>query len=80
MERSIYELLRDDESIVAWKVWTTADIAAVLEGRGYKASEKNLVLVANRLDVNILEDCNDEEWLVFENAIDECKEELEKEE
>ena len=79
MKRGIYEFLRDDETVVAWKVWTTDDIVAILEGKGYKASGENIELVANHLDVDILEDCNDEEWQVFENAIDKCKKELEKE-
>lgn len=76
MKKRYFEILSDDPEVVAWKVWTRADIKIMLGQEGYSATEENVDTVVQHLKtcyLNALEDCTDSEWAAITYAVQDCK-------
>lgn len=67
--------LEENPDVVAWKVWTKDDIRECLKEDGFLPSDENVDLIMQAA-YNGLSDCNDAEWDVIHDAIDDMSEEL----
>lgn len=69
------KMLEENPDVVAWKVWTKDDIKKCLEEDGFLPSDENVDLVMQAVCEG-LSDCNDDDWCVIHDAIDDTSEEL----
>lgn len=58
-----------EPEIIAEKIWTTADVASVLEQVGYEPSEENIAACMNGGYLDTLNDCTDSDWeIIFQSV------------
>ena len=68
----IPDALSRDEYVAA-KLWTRADVMAVLKDRGYKGTDEQIDAVINTGMLKGLNDCTDGDWEIIEMAITEAE-------
>lgn len=64
----VLDLLNRNDYI-ATTLWSREDIASMLEERGIEPSEENIDAVLDSGCLKYLGDCNDEDWMMINDAI-----------
>lgn len=73
------EEFQDEPEIIAEKIWSTEDVASILEQEGYEPSKENIAICMNSGLLKALNDCTDSEWDIISHAIYMCADQLTKE-
>ena len=61
------------DEYVAAKLWTRADVMAVLKDRGYKGTDEQIDAVINTGMLKSLGDCTEQDWEIIELAVTEAE-------
>ena len=68
--------LPEEEEIFAEKRWRKEDVASIIIGSGYEATEENIAKVIKTMQekgyISVLLDCTDAEWRAITDAVKEC--------
>ena len=54
---------------LAWKLWSREDILWRLHELGYEGTEDEIDAVVNTGELKYLDDCNDNDWYLIDDAI-----------